>query len=105
MPSSKSNPSIIQWPAYQYAIGSFIQHTLSNRALTEFNFSFYPDDILLDVGCGDGSYTIEIAQKIPNGKITGRDPSEKMIAHASKQKKPTNVVFECEDLMSLNEKE
>lgn len=103
--SSSKKHTPIQWPADQYAIGAFIQHTLSNRALSEYHFHFHSDDNLLDVGCGDGSYTIEIAKKIPAGKITGRDPSEKMIAHAAKQKKPSNVVFECEDLMALNEKE
>jgi len=37
---------------------------------------------VLDLGCGDGRITAEIAQRVPNGLATGVDSSTAMIAHA-----------------------
>src|SRR3990167_9581132 len=89
------------WPADQYAIGAYIQHRLSDFALTDRRFQFRNNDILLDLGCGDGSYTATLAHKIPDGRVIGWDPNEKMIA-LSKQKTAANLTFDCRDALSLN---
>jgi trans-aconitate 2-methyltransferase len=43
----------------------------------------------LDVGCGDGKVTAEIARAVPRGSVTGADASPQMIGFA-KEKFPTD---------------
>ncbi len=40
------------------------------------------DERVLDVGCGDGQLTAELARRVPRGRVLGVDSSIEMIAHA-----------------------
>jgi len=40
------------------------------------------NESVLDIGCGDGKLTIEIAKRVPNGYVVGIDNSEDMILFA-----------------------
>ena len=42
------------------------------------------DESILDVGCGDGKVTAEIARAVPRGAVVGIDASAEMIAFARK---------------------
>src|SRR6516165_8011033 len=55
---------------------------------------------VLDVGCGDGRITSEIARRVPNGYVVGVDASSNMIELASRQIGP-NLHFEVADARSL----
>jgi trans-aconitate methyltransferase len=55
---------------------------------------------VLDVGCGDGRITAEIARRVPQGCVTGVDASSNMIELAS-QKSGPNLRFEVADARSL----
>jgi trans-aconitate methyltransferase len=44
-----------------------------------------PDDVVLDVGCGDGRTTASIANSVPRGSVVGVDLSADMIAHAARE--------------------
>lgn len=62
---------------------------------------------ILDVGCGDGKITADIASKIPNGSIIGLDISTSMIEFAKKtfpQNKYPNVQFVIKDAQDLDYK-
>ncbi len=74
--------SISDWPAEEYAIGSFMQATVSDRYLDML--PIYPADAVLDIGCGDGSYSHKIMQHFPVASYTGIDASSNMIALAKK---------------------
>lgn len=63
-----------------YQENSSTQYELSHEILDEITFA--GDEIILDIGCGDGRVTAEIARKVPRGKVIGIDPSSTMIAHA-----------------------
>ena len=39
---------------------------------------------ILDVGCGEGKITAEIASRVPRGLVVGVDPSHDMIGFAKK---------------------
>ncbi len=42
-------------------------------------FELQPDDIVVDVGCGTGNYTLEFARRVPGGLAIGIDLSEAML--------------------------
>jgi SAM-dependent methyltransferase len=59
---------------------------------------------VLDVGCGDGRITAQVAGLIPRGSVVGVDPSRDMIAHASGRFDPSdhpNLRFEVADARRL----
>lgn len=58
-------------------------------------------DTILDVGCGNGYSTLQIAKKYPEAMITGVDFSENMIAEANKNAIPNTEFFEG-DVLSLS---
>ena len=52
------------------------------------------DEHVLDVGCGDGKITAELARALPRGSVTGADASPQMIEFAKK----TFVAAKCTNL-------
>jgi ubiquinone/menaquinone biosynthesis C-methylase UbiE len=49
------------------------------------------DEHILDVGCGDGKVTAELARAVPKGSVTGIDASPEMIRFARKTFPPANI--------------
>lgn len=87
-------------------MGAFIQHHFSKMMLAQKYFQFKARDHWLDIGCGDGGFTLDIAQAIPDGKVLGIDPSESMIALANaRSNKPKNVSFRCQSAMDVTEED
>ncbi len=64
-----------------YVRHSSLQNTLANKMLS--NTSFSPKAYILDVGCGDGRITAELANLVNQGKVIGLDVSVSMIDFAS----------------------
>ena len=69
-----------EWPANEYAIGSYIQATVADRYLDRLQIN--PDDTVLDIGCGNGIYSQKILEKVPKGKVFGIDASDNMLRRA-----------------------
>jgi trans-aconitate 2-methyltransferase len=62
------------------------------------------DETVLDVGCGDGKITAEIAARLPKGSVTGIDISEDMIRLALQNYPPEafpTLHFQQEDASCL----
>lgn len=62
------------------------------------------DERVLDVGCGDGRLTAELARRVPRGAVLGIDSSAEMIAHASNAHPPSrfpNLMFLQMDACSI----
>jgi len=60
---------------------------------------------ILDVGCGDGKITAQIATRVPRGSVLGVDPSRDMVAFASRHfgaPARANLRFEVADARSLS---
>jgi len=66
--------------ANEYSKNSEIQLTLSDKLLK--NYYFREAGKVLDIGCGDGRITSDIAKKVPHGTVTGIDASKNMIDYA-----------------------
>ena len=78
-----STPSEYQpakWNAADYAANSVAQHAWARELIARLNLR--GDEHILDVGCGDGKVTAEIARALPHGLVTGIDASPEMIEFA-----------------------
>ncbi len=61
---------------------------------------------ILDVGCGAGRLTLEIAARVPNGRVLGIDASAAMLATAERgrrERNAANVSFRLQDARDLDE--
>jgi trans-aconitate 2-methyltransferase len=98
--SSPTKP--IAWNAADYAANSVVQQTWARELIAKLNLR--GDEKILDVGCGDGKVTAEIARVLPNGFAVGVDASAEMIAFAQKTfpaEKFPNLKFQIMDARKI----
>ncbi|CAL1239692.1 class I SAM-dependent methyltransferase [Candidatus Methylocalor cossyra] len=72
-----------RWNPEDYARHSSGQEAWARELLTGLALS--PEDRVLDIGCGDGRITAELARRVPAGAVVGVDLSEDMVLYASNQ--------------------
>ncbi len=72
----------LAWNPADYAANSAVQLSWARELLGRLHLR--GDEHLLDVGCGDGKITAEIARALPRGAVVGMDASAEMIAFARK---------------------
>ena len=90
------------WNAQEYIQASAEQQKWGRELLGKLNLK--GDERVLDVGCGDGRLTAEIARKLREGFVVGIDNSENMIAFARSTYKAdayTNLLFRKEDARAI----
>jgi trans-aconitate methyltransferase len=78
-----------KWNAADYAANSAVQHTWARELIARLKLR--GDERILDVGCGDGKITAEIARAVPRGSATGVDASRQMIEFARKTFPPSEI--------------
>lgn len=91
-----------EWNASDYHRESSLQKAMAEEQLALLNLK--GTERILDVGCGDGKITAEIAARVPQGSVLGVDPSRDMIAFASSHFNPqahSNLRFEVADVRQL----
>jgi trans-aconitate 2-methyltransferase len=91
-----------EWNATEYARRSGLQQTMAEEVLALLDLE--GSERVLDVGCGDGKITAEIAARVPRGSVVGVDASQDMISFASSHFSPTvrpNLRFEVADARLL----
>jgi trans-aconitate methyltransferase len=91
-----------KWNAADYAANSVVQQTWARELIAKLNLR--GDENILDVGCGDGKVTAEIARHLPNGSARGIDASAEMIAFAKKTfpaKTNSNLKFQVMDARKI----
>ena len=71
-----------QWDAQGYERISALQQQMAAEALALVDF--LGTERVLDVGCGSGRITAEIARRVPDGEIAGVDASSDMVGFAEK---------------------
>lgn len=90
------------WNAEGYANHSSPQQEWGMDLFSKL--SLEGNERLLDIGCGDGKITVEIARSLPEGSIVGIDNSQEMIelAHSTYPEKDfQNVSFRQIDARNL----
>lgn len=102
MISQTWNPYATLEEAARYDRVATIQETWALETLNglpSINFA----EMILDIGCGTGKITSNLAGRLVNGRVTGTDISEPMIHLASKKfEKETSLTFQVEDAMNLS---
>lgn len=89
--------------ARHYKENSQLQFSLVQDLLKGYPFS--GNERVLDIGCGDGKITAQIAEKLPNGIVIGIDKSPSMIALANAcfpKNQYSNLTFEVKDAAQLD---
>ncbi len=91
-----------EWDATDYARISGLQQAMAEEVLALLDLK--GSERVLDVGCGNGRITAEIAGRVPEGAVLGVDPSREMIDFASSHYGPAirpNLRFEIGDACRL----
>jgi trans-aconitate methyltransferase len=95
-----------EWNAGEYNRQSSLQAALAEEHLGRLALA--GAERVLDIGCGDGKITAEIAALVPHGSVLGVDPSQDMIDFATRHfGTPTrpNLRFEVADVRRLTNRE
>jgi trans-aconitate 2-methyltransferase len=91
-----------KWDASDYARNSSAQQSWALALLESLALS--GAEVVLDIGCGDGKVTAEIARRVPKGSVLGVDSAEGMIGLAMAGFPPErypNLGFQVTDALSL----
>jgi len=91
-----------QWNAEDYRQNSSAQQQWARELIAKLNLT--GTEAVLDVGCGDGKVTAEIASHLPHGQVVGIDNSAAMIALANREyptNRYANLLFQQMDAREL----
>jgi trans-aconitate 2-methyltransferase len=91
-----------QWDAADYEKHSSPQQQWARDAMR--GLALAGNERVLDIGCGDGKVTAELAAHVPNGSVLGIDSSETMIEFAHRRFPPaffSNLQFRLGDATHL----
>jgi trans-aconitate methyltransferase len=71
----------MRWNPQEYASNSSAQAVWADELIARLGLS--GSERVLDVGCGDGRSTAELARRLPAGRVLGVDSSPEHAAHAA----------------------
>jgi trans-aconitate methyltransferase len=92
-----------KWDAHDYQRSSEAQFKLGLELIAKLQLK--GRERVLDIGCGDGKVTAEIAARLPHGAVTGIDNSQGMIELACRtfpHDEFPNLRFICMDACQLD---
>ncbi|HDN65855.1 MAG TPA: methyltransferase domain-containing protein [Methanosarcinales archaeon] len=91
------------WDAKDYHNSSAEQQKWARELISKL--ALLGGERVLDIGCGDGKVTAEVAQRLPDGSVLGIDRSEEMIRFARRNfpaKRFSNLAFEVMDAENMS---
>ena len=100
-PATAPRP-LVQWSPRDYAAHSAAQLAWANELLARLNLR--GDERILDLGCGDGRITAQVARAVPTGHVVGLDSSPAMIEFARASypgASHPNLEFVCQDASAI----
>jgi trans-aconitate 2-methyltransferase len=90
----------IDFDGEKYKCASTQQKVWGQRLISELELA--GQERILDLGCGDGALTAELAVLVPDGFVLGIDASESMVATAIKDHAGANLRFERQDINTVD---
>jgi len=84
----------------KYKLASVRQKSWGKKLISELMVR--GSERILDLGCGDGVLTAELAKLVPDGLAVGIDASESMIRTARKDHAAPNLRFELHDINAID---
>ena len=99
----KRSEETFSWDAEDYRQSSSQQKKWGRELLLKLHLA--GDERVLDIGCGDGKLTAELAGRLPRGFVLGIDSSEEMIGFAREAFPPErypNLAWEVRDARDLD---
>jgi trans-aconitate 2-methyltransferase len=85
MPPTRHGESpVVTWDAEDYSRSSSAQQVWARELIGKLRLQ--GNESVLDIGCGDGRVTAEIAALVPGGRVLGIDNSPEMIGFASRNR-------------------
>jgi trans-aconitate methyltransferase len=95
--------ALTHWDAEKYSRNSAVQYGITMSALAAHDF--IGDERVLDLGCGDGKITYQLALRVPRGHVVGIDNSDGMVQFAQKtHSAANNLSFELRDVQHVDYK-
>ena len=91
--------STFEFDGEKYRTASKHQKEWGSRIISELKLNGH--EHVLDLGCGDGVLTAQLAELVPYGWVLGIDASQSMIGAAMKLKSP-NLMFRLMDIMGID---
>ncbi|OAI52787.1 methyltransferase type 11 [Planctomycetaceae bacterium SCGC AG-212-F19] len=88
-----------EWNARAYERISTLQKVMADESLARLALD--GGERVLDIGCGEGKITVEIAARVPHGSVVGVDPAKDMIAFAAQHFVQPNLRFAVADVRGL----
>ncbi|HKD83519.1 MAG TPA: class I SAM-dependent methyltransferase [Terriglobales bacterium] len=88
-----------EWNASGYATIAALQSAMAEEVLGALHLN--GSERVLDLGCGNGKITAEIAARLPHGSVVGIDSSTQMIASAREHFSAANLQFAISDIRHL----
>src|SRR5579864_3250079 len=89
----------VVWSAADYASNSTVQQTWARELIAQLKLR--GNERILDVGCGDGKITAELARSVPSGSVVGIDASPQMIDFAIRKFSIPNLGFRVLDARQI----
>lgn len=96
-PRPGEDDRVADWDGAQYGVVSELQRVMAAESLSLLTLD--GGERVLDIGCGDGYVTAQIADRLPRGMIVGIDPSPRMIEAA--QRRATSAKFQLGEVTTL----
>jgi trans-aconitate 2-methyltransferase len=84
-------PKNYEWNADDYARNASVQQKWARELATKLYLQ--GDETLLDIGCGDGQISAELAAQVPRGWVVGVDSSAAMVDLARGSVQAANCDF------------
>jgi trans-aconitate 2-methyltransferase len=98
-PAVRDGRAPVEWDAAAYARLSTPQQAWADDVLARLRLA--GDETVLDLGCGAGIVTAQLAERVPRGRVIAVDASTAMIAEASSRLggRVTGVVADLRDFV------
>src|SRR3954468_19123970 len=89
---TKESPWVPPWDGASYAANTGHHRRYDEEILA--TLPLRPADKVLDLGCGSGDFTIQVAARVPDGHVVGLDAQRSMLDEARRIAAPNQSFVE-----------